>query len=421
MPNQELSRNTLNVLANLVVTDPPRNDIASRLTIAFVVIAALLGAYQAFTTRFAMNPDGIEYLDNATAWSAADYPTALNSLWSPLYPWLISAIFAAVRSDPFSAFPLVHLLNFLIYLASLAAFLFFIRPLRASLSLLLLVYSSFLYCSLDLTTLAYVTPDLLVSSFAFLAAGLLLRISKGAATTLQYGALGLVLGLGYLSKSPFLIFGVLSIALAAVLARRQPSALWRVSLATVIFAAIVIPYAWALSSAKGRLTFGDSGRSNVIWHVNGVPLYHWQGSPKNGTPVHPTRQLSTQPDVFEFSQPFSTTYPPGYDPVYWSEGAKIAFNPSDFARAIVEQLKLYGYLVHHRQLPLLFALLTFVALAVWGGPPGPRATPSSPFNSFHQFWPVLCLGIVPCAMYGVVTIWPPRCTWWRKPSSGFTL
>ncbi len=25
-----------------------------------------------------------------------------------------------------------------------------------------------------------------------------------------------------------------------------------------------------------------------------------------------------------------------------------------------------------------------------------------------------------CAMCGGATIWPPRCTWWLKPSSGFT-
>lgn len=376
------------------MTDPSRHDPAARrLTIAFVVIAALLGACQAFDTRFTMNPDGIEYLDNATAWAAADYSTALNSLWSPLYPWLIAAIFSAVHPDPFLEFPVVHLLNFLIYLSSVAAFLFFIRSIRFNLSLSLLAYSSFLYSSLDLTTLAYVTPDLLVSLFAFLAAGLLLRVSKTTASTFEYAALGLVLGLGYLSKSPFLIFGVLCVTLLAVLARKQRSALWRVLLATVVFAAIVIPYAWALSAAKGRLTFGDSGRYNVIWHVNGAPLYHWQGSPKNGTPVHPTRQLSTQPDIFEFAQPFSTTYPPGYDPVYWSEGAKIAFSPSDFARALIEQLKLYGYLVHHRQAPLLFALLVLLVLAL---------TNRTSFASLGDFWPVLCLGIFPFAMYGVV-------------------
>jgi len=335
-----------------------------RLTIAFIFIAVLLGAFQTFSSRHAMNPDGIQYLDNAAAWLKGDFHAALNSLWSPLYPWLIAAIFAVARPDPFSEFASVHFLNFLIYLASIAAFLFFIRSIRANLSLLLLAYSSFLYCSLGLATLAYVTPDLLVSLFTFLVAGLLLRIGTQTATPLQYAAFGAVLGLGYLSKSPFLILGVLCFGMAVILARKQPAALWRVALAAIVFALIVIPYAWALSSAKGRLTFGDSGQSNIIWHVNGVPLYHWQGSPKNGTPLHPTQQLSSQPAIFEFAQPIITTYPPGYDPVYWNEGAKIAFQPSDFGRAIVEQLKFYGYLLHHRQLPLLFALLVFLAIAM---------------------------------------------------------
>lgn len=375
-----------------------------RLSVGFVLIAVLLGAAQAWTSRLAMNPDGIEYLDNATAWWSGDFHNALNSLWSPLYPWLIGALFALARPAAFSEFPLAHLLNFLIYLVSLAAFLFFIgcvramlpSPRRASavtLSLLLVAYSSFVYCSLDFTTLAYVTPDLLVSLFTFLAAGLFLRIAAGTASTSHYAVLGAVLGFGYLAKSPFLLFGLVCLGMVAVLVRHRPAGLAKIALAAIAFAAVITPYVWMLSSSKGRLTFGESGRSNIIWHVNGVPLYHWQGSPKNGQPIHPTRQLSSQPAIFEFATPVAGTYPPGYDPVYWIEGARIALRPADFARSLVEQLKLYGYLIHHRQLALVFALLAFVLLA---------ANNRSVFGSIGRFWPVICLSFIPFAMYALV-------------------
>ena len=67
--------------------------------------------------------------------------------------------------------------------------------------------------------------------------------------------------------------------------------------------------------------------------VNGVPWYHWQGGPPgNGAPVHPTRQVATNPDIFEFAAPIAGTYPPWYDPTYWDEGARVAFRPNDFAR-----------------------------------------------------------------------------------------
>ena len=377
-----------------------------RLTIGFCLIAIVLGAAEAWTSRFAMNPDGVQYLDNATAYSNGDFHRAVNSQWSPLYPWLIGAWFAAVRPSPYLEFPLVHLLNFLIYLLSLAGFLFFLkcvleripeekRTPAIRVSVVLIACSSFLYCSLDFTNLAYVTPDLLVSLFAFLAAGLLLRIAAGTASASGYVALGAVLGLGYLAKTPFLVFGVLCLAIVAVLgSKRRAGHRARWCLVIAAFAAIAVPYVWVLSNAKGRLTAGDSGTSNIIWMVNHVPFYNWQGGPSdNGAPIHPTRQLSSNPAIFEFATPIGGTYPPWYDPIYWSQGARVAFRPADFIRALRLQVQFYGYLVHHRQLPLVFALATLFLLS-----PEKRRT----FAGIRKFWPVLLLGATPFAMYALV-------------------
>lgn len=377
-----------------------------RLTIGFCLIAIVLGAAEAWTSRFAMSPDGVQYLDNATAYSNGDFHRAVNSQWSPLYPWLIGAWFAAVHPSPYLEFPLVHLLDFLIYLLSLAGFLFFLkcvlemipeekRTPAIRVSVVLIACSSFLYCSLDFTNLAYVTPDLLVSLFAFLAAGLLLRIAAGTASASGYVALGAVLGLGYLAKTPFLVFGVLCLAIVAVLgSKRRAGHRARWCLVIAAFAAIAVPYVWVLSNAKGRLTAGDSGTSNIIWMVNHVPFYNWQGGPSdNGAPIHPTRQLSSNPAIFEFATPIGGTYPPWYDPIYWSQGARVAFRPADFIRALRLQVQFYGYLVHHRQLPLVFALATLFLLS-----PEKRRT----FAGIRKFWPVLLLGATPFAMYALV-------------------
>jgi hypothetical protein len=377
-----------------------------RLTVGFCLIAIVLGAAEAWTSRFSMNPDGVQYLDNATAYASGDFRQALNSQWSPLYPWLIAAWFAAFRPSPYLEFPLVHWLNLFIYLLSVAAFLFFVncvferipdkkRTFAIRKSLLLIAYSSFLYCSLDFTTLAYVTPDLLVSVFTFLAAGLLLRIAAGIATRAQHFALGAVLGLGYLAKTPFLFFGLLCLGMTAALTRKQRAGnLARWFLAAATFAAIVVPYIWILSNAKGRFTFGDSGKWNMIWMVNGLPYYNWQGGPPdNGAPIHPTRQLSKNPAIFEFATPIGGTYPPWYDPIYWTEGARIAFRPGDFVRVLVQQIRLYGYFLRHRQLPLVFALASLFLLSHDKG---------GILAGLRQFWPVLLLAVTPFAMYAVV-------------------
>jgi 4-amino-4-deoxy-L-arabinose transferase-like glycosyltransferase len=224
---------------------------------------------------------------------------------------------------------------------------------------------------------------------------LLLRIAAENASAVVYVALGAVLGLGYLAKAPFLLFGLMCLGIAAALGRRpRAGQLVRVCLAAAVFAVVAVPYIWILSNAKGRFTAGDSGRSNIIWKVNGVPYYNWQGGPSdNGVPIHPTRQLSSNPAIFEFAAPIAGTYPPWYDPTYWNEGSKIAFRPGDFGSALLRQIQLYGYFVHHRQLPLVFALAALFLLSQKRG---------RIFAGVRQFWPVLLLGVAPFAMYAVV-------------------
>ena len=369
----------------------PPDRLIRRLTIGFCLVALVLGAIQAWTARFDMNPDGIQYLDNAAAYWHRDFQNAFNTQWSPLYPWLIGAFSSLVHPTREQEFPLVHLLNFLLYALSLCGFLFFLRSLRRlappsyRLSLLLLSYSAFLYCSLDFTNLSFVVPDLLVSFFAFVAGGLLARIAAGSARTTHFAALGVALGFGYLAKAPFLPIGLFCLAIAAVLGHK------RAFTTAILFFAISAPYIWLLSGSKGRLTFGDSAKLNLAWQVNGLPNTNWQGGPAaNGFPLHPTRQLLEQPAIFEFATPIAGTYPPWYDPAYWNEGVKVAYRVRDFIGEIGEQIRLYGYWVHHRQLPLLFALIVMFMRS------GPEV------HRLRTLWPLLTLGAMPFVMYAPV-------------------
>jgi hypothetical protein len=375
-------------------TGTPPDELIRRLTIGFCLMALVLGAFEAWSTRFDMNPDGIQYLDNATAYRQGDFQNALSTQWSPLYPWLIAELSTVVRPTPEQEFPLVHLLNFGIYSLALAGFLFFLhsvrrlRPPPNTLGFLLLSYSAFLYCSLDFTSLRYVAPDLLVSFFAYVVAGLLMRMANGSARASEYAAMGAMLGLGYLAKAPWLPIGLCCLAMACVFGRKR--SLW----ACVLFCAITTPYVMALSHAKGRLTFGDSGQLNLAWHVNGLPNTNWQGGPVgNGWPAHPAREIATHPVIFEFATPFAGTYPPWYDPAYWNEGVRIAYRPRDVARAIGLQIGLYGYLLHHRQTPLLFALVMLWLLA-----PDKRRV----LTQLKPLWPALALGAIPFAMYAPI-------------------
>ena len=363
---------------------------ARPLTIGFCLVALVLGAFEAWTSRLDMNPDGIQYLDNAAAYRQGDFQNALNTQWSPLYPWLIAGTSAIVRPSREQEFALAHRLNFGIFALSLASFLFFLRSLRERQSdgLLLLAYSAFLYCSLDFTHLRYITPDLLVSCFAFLTAGLMVHMTNGRTGISLQAALGVSIGLGYLAKAPFLPIGACCIVLAFLIAGKRAL----VALAVVL--TIDGAYIAALSQSKHRFTFGDSARLNMAWHVDGLPNTNWQGGPEgNGQPLHPTRQLAAHPAIFEFDGPVAATFPPWHDPAYWNQGVRITYEPRRVARAILEQLRLYRYLVHHRQLPLVFAILSLLLICF---------DRSRLFARLKSIWPALVLGAIPLVMYAPV-------------------
>ena len=368
----------------------PPERLARRLTIGFCLVALVLGAFEAWTSRFEMNPDGIQYLDNASLYARGDFRNALNAQWSPLYPWLIAGAKAIVGPPREQEFALAHGVNFMVFVASIGCFLFFLKsmPRPAPVSFLLLSYATFLYCTLDFTHLRYVTPDLLVNCFAFAVAGVLVRIMNGDAAVILHAALGFVLALGFLAKAPFLPVAIVCLGLAMILGRK------RAVVAAAVFLCTTAPYIAALSEAKHRFTFSDSAKLNLAWHVDGLPNVNWQGGrAENGQPAHPTRQLSEHPAIFEFAEPVAGTYPPWYEPSYWNAGVRVTYNLRQILRATAKQIWLYGYLFHHGQSALIFALIALFLIARNQKRIRARLT---------AVWPVLAIAAVPFAMYAPV-------------------
>src|SRR5437588_1656055 len=90
-------------------------------------VALTVGAAQAWATRFYMNPDGISYLDIGDAYWRGDWHNAINAYWSPLYPWVLGGFLKIFHPSVQGEFPLVHLVNFLIYVVALTAFALFLE------------------------------------------------------------------------------------------------------------------------------------------------------------------------------------------------------------------------------------------------------------------------------------------------------
>jgi hypothetical protein len=141
--------------------------------------------------------------------------------------------------------------------------------------------------------------------------------------------LGITLGLGYLSKAVFLPFALIFLSISAFATKSPKSVVGRVLIAGLAFLLVASVYFVPLSVSKGRLTFGDTGKLNYAWVVNGVTWHiHWQGEPPgHGAPIHPTRKILDRPAVYEFASPIGGTYPPWFDPSYWHEGVTLRFEP----------------------------------------------------------------------------------------------
>jgi hypothetical protein len=322
-----------------------RPTLADRDVIWFLVV--VIGALQVWAHRNELSPDGISYIELARTSLAFGLQGLTNAYWSPLYPFLISVVFHVFHPSMQWEFTAVHLLNFFIYLGSFACFGAFVRELQLArggqkvdgkefsplswrrtwiLSSLL-----FLWAAQSWLSPAIVNPDLSVSALVYLATAMLFRIRRSGGGALTWISLGVILGLAYLAKAAMFPLGFAFLFSALFLARRSqrstPRALAGTIVALAIFLAIAAPWVNALSRAKGRWTFGDSGKIAYAEYVNGATLnFHWQGRPPGtGTPLHPTREILLDPPMYEFAQPIQGSYPPWYDPSYWYDGIHAHF------------------------------------------------------------------------------------------------
>ena len=331
---------------------------------------------------------GVSYLDMGDAFFRGDWSTAINGFWAPLYSLPLGFAIKIVRPPPWFEFPLVHIVNYAIYVCALIAFDFFLKELirvrrERVLSRLdgspvalpewawqMLGYTLFIWSSLGLISLATTAPDMLVSVFVYLALALALRIRRGAHSTRSFFILGVVLGIGYLAKAPMLPLSVFFLLVAVFWARDLRKAAPRVIVAALGLVLAVGPYVGALSTLKGHLTFGESGKLNYLWHVNRIPSFHWQGGDARfGTLTHQTRKILDNPSIYEFGTPMKVTYAPWYDPSYWYEGATPRLDRKEQTTALMANARVFfEVFTYPSQLILLAGFLVLLYFGRHGWP-----------------------------------------------------
>jgi hypothetical protein len=359
-----------------------------------------------------MNPDGIAYLDMGEAFMRGDWTMAINGYWSPLYSWLLGLALRVLAPAPQWEFPVVHAVNFVIFVGALASFDFFWQRViewnrqkdagEAGILGLpqwawqVLGFALFVWTATQWIEVWAVTPDMCVAAFLYLAAGLLVRIRAGSGHPRVFAALGAVLGLGYLSKAAMFPLALVLLASAFALKGRFRGAVRATAIALVAFLAVAGPFVLALSQAKGHFTFGEAGRLNYLWFVNGLPSPHWQGGPTEyGTPLHPTRRVSTEPPIYEFDGPVQGTYPPWYDSSYWYEGATPSFDLTKQVRVLTGSVFiLLDLFLRQQAAAVAVACLLFIV----------GATDRPILRSISRSWFLLVPPLAAMGMYSLVLV-----------------
>ena len=384
----------------------------SRVRIAAWSCLTLAGLIDTIAGRYAMNPDGVSYLDMGDALVRGDWKMAVNGHWSPLYPWLQGLALRLFKPSSYLQFTVVHFVNFLIYLFALACFDFLLRAAVANRSglnesstgtirlprwtVFAIGYAIFFWASLSLTMMARVSPDQLMAGFLYLAVGLLLHIWARPQSFSRYILLGAVLGFGYLAKAPFFPLAFLFLTIAWILASGWRRAAPRVFAGAIVFLAISGPWIAALSHAKGRFMFGDSGRLNqVLWVDGASPSYYFLNlGIAGGHYTHPVRQIFDSPPIYEFATPIKGTLPVWYDPSYWSDGAVPRVSLKRQLSVLLASLEYYFNLLFSSQTALLVG---FVILCFMAGRERFR-------KQMAAEWPVWLIGLVGLGMYALVHV-----------------
>ena len=325
-----------------------------RLNLFLAVFTILIVAMLCLIYRHTVDPDSICYLDIGDQISHGHLRAAVTGYWSPLYPAIQGVILRAVHPSAYWEDTVAHGTNVMLYGLALASFLFFGREVLTGLAqsgsalpdeiyipCVLLGHSLFLWGVVFLIPVGFLGADVCVAAVVFFVAGLLVRIGQARASWGSYALLGIMLGVGYLSKAIMFPLSFVFLVTAFFATRNWRKAIPRVLFATLLFGALSAPWFVAVSKSKGRLTFGSSGTLTYAVIVNGAVRdsdFAGVHRPAGAQLLHPTRQVFANPPVYEFASPVLGTYPVSYDLSYWLEGLRATFNVKQQLRATLKNI-----------------------------------------------------------------------------------
>lgn len=324
--------------------------LTARLVRLGIATTSLVLAIQVAAGWRRINGDGVSYLQVGQAILDNHFRAGYAGYWAPLYGIVGALSASAAEMAGFDRLVGVQCFNLLLALGNVIASVCFVRQLlhylqipKESLKGIGLQLYGLGLLTLLLTRyggVTLLTPDLAVSALVLMAGTETLKVQREEFDWSGAVRIGAIFGIGYWFKSTFfpLWFVWLAIAVGTLWRRRAE---WsRLGLAFGVWLSLAAPLVAMTSEAAGRLSFGENGRLNFLWYVNGIPNRYWQGQPPEyGTPVHQMVRLVETPRVYAFGDVFpNAAYAPWYDPAYWYAGARTRWSSVRLLHAIKANL-----------------------------------------------------------------------------------
>ena len=331
------------------------------------LVAALFDPY--FNTT-----DSLAYLDISDAIRHHLWHSAVDAYFFPAYPALLflgRAVFGFHMRYEFMAARITDAVIQIFFIASSVVLVNSVRAVVRSRGVKIDELIPARTLSVWAAVFAYILaqdvsdirPDALVSAFMILtAAAFLFAVARNSLAA--FAAAGFCAALGEWTKAiafPFFILCLFCV-LIANLRRLQ---MWKgLAIALVVYATVAGPWIMVISKAKGRFTFGDSGRLTTAWIVNGADVFNPVADPSVYHPgdavahfKHAGTLLSREPIASYYNDGIYGTMPQWYDASYWFDGLKPRFVVHDSVRAVRRSLAaLYRIADIHLQLMVLFAV-----------------------------------------------------------------
>ncbi|MBI4244989.1 MAG: hypothetical protein HY606_12940 [Planctomycetes bacterium] len=352
---------------------------ADKIKWIFFALAAILGSLQAWAFRYYLDQDAISYLDIADAVSKGNWGELVNGYWSPLFSILSAIALFIFQPAYYSEILVVRSVDFAIFIATFFAFEFMLKQMTAfyrkirsaeinetSVTVFyVFAYTLFLWTSLKIISVPLGRPDMLVALFMYLATALLLKIQNGSRDWRTFAIFGVILGLGYLSKTFFFQLAILFLILSVFAVGNVKMATGRILLSGLIFLCISAPFVIALSAKKGYATIGDSPRLNYLLFIDDYPWGCAGELPANakGTLKNPVKKIYDNPRIFSYELQEKGSVPFTYDPTYWCEGAELQFNLGPHLKRIYITAVAYCVLLLNHYPLFIAAVLTIILLA----------------------------------------------------------